>query len=167
MEGNDKKQLEKRVRETRYLIQAVTVGNDDEVKKLLNGTNRRQYGKWSGDVNAKNIKGETLLTIATKNDFEEIVKLLEAKRLEEAENRLSFATSGLSPESPVNYLDTDVMRLLSERLVKGGRRKRSSSNRKRSRKKVERKKRKKKKKKTRKRRKTGKKKRPLDKRPST
>ena len=159
MEGNDKKQLEKRVRETRYLIQAVTVGNDDEVKKLLNGTNRRQYGKWSGDVNAKNIKGETLLTIATKNDFEEIVKLLEAKRLEEAENRLSFATSGLSPESPVNYLDADTYNKVGLLLLeeKGSKRKRSRSNRKRSRKKVERKKRKKKKKKTRKRRKTRKK----------
>ena len=153
MEGNDKKQLEKRVRETRYLIQAVTVGRADDVKKLLNGTNRRQYGKWSGDVNAKNTKGETLLTIATQNDFKEIVKLLSKaiKLEEEAENRISFATSGLSPESPVNYLDADTFNKIGLLLKEKGRK------RKRSKKKVESKKRKKKKKKTRKRRKTEKK----------
>ena len=151
MEGNDKKQLEKRVRETRYLIQAVTVGRADDVKKLLNGTNRRQFGKWSGDVNAKNKKGETLLTIANQNDFKEIVKLLsKAIKLEEVKNRLSFATSGLSPESPVNYLDVDTFNNIG--LLLGSKRKRS---RKRSRNSS--KKRTKNKKKTRKRRKTGKK----------
>lgn len=155
MEDNDKKHFEKRVRETTYLIQAVTMGDKFMVKKLLNGEYLKQFGKWSGDVNAQNKKGETPLTIATQNDFTEIVKILSKaiKLEEEAENRLSFATSGLSPESPVNYLDDDTYNkvglLLEE---KGSKRKRS---RKRS-KKVESKKRKKKKK-TRKRRKTRKK----------
>ena len=153
MEDNDKKHFEKRVRETTYLIQAVTMGDKFMVKKLLNGEYLKQFGKWSGDVNAQNKKGETPLTIATQNDFKEIVKLLSEAIILEAKNRLSFATSGLSPESPVNYLDADIYNkvglLLEE---KGSKRKRS---RKRS-KKVESKKRKKKKK-TRKRRKTRKK----------
>jgi len=118
MGGND----EKRVRETRYLIQAVTVGDKDMVIKLLNGEYLKQNNKWSGDVNAQNKKGETPLTIATQNDFKEIVKLLSEAIILEAKNRLSFATSGLSPESPVNYLDADTYYklglLLEERVVK-------------------------------------------------